>query len=337
MKIPPFEIDKFIANIASQKNLFATVIYGKDDDVINVRAKKIEKNLLKNLDLTFSKIIIDQNYLKEKSSIIEEFQSISMLAGIRLILVKSKSINQEVFQQLEEISQKDNKENPNFIVIVSDDLPPTSKLRKLADSSKNIASIACYKEKEADILRFIEQQFTQKNIKIDRNIANLILKRVGSGRMKIENELEKIFLYLGGGKNITEDEIIDLVPNMSDDELMDFAQIFADCNVAKTLNMLDGLIKNGINTIFICRVLANYFYKIYKTKIALLQGSNLESEIRKQKIFFIHKARFTQHVNKWGQEGVNKILYDLQALEIRLKKGVQDDKMLFSKFIISVR
>ena len=333
MKIAPFEIDKFITNIKNQKEIRIVVLYGKDDDVINYRAQKIEEILLQNLNPAFNKIIIDQSHLKEKSSIIEEFQSMSMFGEIRLIIVQSKSINQEVFQQLQEISQKDHAKNPNFIIAIADDLPPTSKLRKLADSQKNIASIACYAQKEIDLLQFIHQQFAHKNIKIDRNIANLILKRSGSGKLKISNELDKIFIYLGDKKNITENEIIDLIPNMADQELMDFAQIFADLDTQKTLTKLEIFLKNGISDIFICRVLANYLYKIYKTKIALLQGSNLENEIKKQKIFFSHKAKFIQHINKWNQEKVNKILYDLQILEIKLKEGTQENKMLLSKFL----
>ena len=334
MKIAPFEIDKFIANIDNRKEFFCVVIYGKDNDVINFRAQNIEKIILKNLDKNFNKVVIDQKYLEDKSSIIEEFQSISMFEGRRLITVKSQGINQEVFKQLQEITQKNDLNNPNFILIIADDLSVSSKLRKLAEDKKNIAAIACYEEKEIDLLQFIHQKFFEIGLKVERNIANLILKRSGSTRFKIENELHKIFLYMGNNKTISEDEIIDLIPNMTDDELMDFATIFADLNKEKTLNILQNITNNGANAIFICRILANYIYKIYKTKVALLQGSNLEIELKKQKIFFMQKAKFIQHINKWSQESVNKTLYDLQILEINLKNSPNDANMLLSKFII---
>jgi DNA polymerase III delta subunit len=121
---------------------------------------------------------------------------------------------------------------------------------------------------------------------------------------------------------------------MADDELMDFAQTFADLNSEKTLIILENILKNGTNAVFICRILANYLYKIYKTKISLLQGSNLESEIKKQKIFFTQKTKFIQHINKWSQERVNKVLYDLQTLEIKLKESSQEGEAYMLRLII---
>ncbi|MDA9818301.1 DNA polymerase III subunit delta, partial [Flavobacteriaceae bacterium] len=329
----PFKIDNFINNIDQNKEVCCVVIFGKDPDLISLRAKKISIKIIKDDKDPFVKCFIDDKKIEEEVKIADEFYAISMMGGRKLIVINSIKSDTKVCDQLQNIFAQKISQNSNFILITCGDLATSSKLRKFAESNDNIAAIACYEESERDLLQFIKAEFRQKEIIINNNLAELILSRIGNSRMEISNEIEKIFLYLDGSKIITKEVIFAVISDLKQDDINDFTNHFMDLNLQEAIKNLHNLFVNKVNAIFIIRALANYLYKIYQTKIGLLQGGSMESEIRKQRIFFMQKSAFIRHNNLWSQRMVNNILLELQNLEIKFKSGVMLNEVILLNFI----
>jgi DNA polymerase III delta subunit len=217
--------------------------------------------------------------------------------------------------------------------LIANELDTSSSLRKFAEKSPKIAVIACYEDNIATISRIIREKFLENKINIESGVIEYINSKFGKNRLIILNEIEKIISYLDGQKNLTLKITQNLLSDISEVSINEFVNYFVALNLQKSITILDQIYYQKISPIVIIRYLQNYFFKLYKISAAITAGSNLETEMKIQRIFFKEQDFCRQHHQIWQIPSIEKMITKLQEVEIKCKKDYENCQNIFNSFV----
>jgi DNA polymerase-3 subunit delta len=338
MKIQPYKIESFINSITQNKEIYGALIYGPESGLVNINANKIANLIVPDRSDPFLISNIDQKRVDEDpGSIIDEFVSIPMLGGRKLIKIndasnKITSSLKPIFGNEKKATEFSRPVGENFILIDAKQLDPGSSLRKFAENNPYFASIACYEDNESNIKNIIRDKLKEYNLRAEDGVVDIIINQFGKNRLIILNELEKLALYMNKESLITNDIAKNVIADISQISTPEFIDAFFDLNLEKSNNFLDKLFHEKVNAIAIIRFLSNYLLKLYVVKSNVLKGESLEKEIKSQRIFFKQEASFKKHLNIWDLVSIKSILSKLQELEIRCKSSGSNPELLLASF-----
>jgi len=340
MQIKPYQVDAFIKNISSNKEIFAVLIYGPESGLVSIIAKKIATAIVADLTDPFLVVSLNEKQFDEDRGLLaDEFAAISMLGGRKLIRVDGGNKTTESLKMIFELpKKKDSKQQDfriigdNFILITAGDLDKTSSLRKFAEASPYVAVIPCYEDDSATVLATIRQKFKEQNFTFDQEVIEILLNKFSKNRQIILNEIDKLFLFMGQNRHITVDILQENIADIAEISAFQLVEEFANRDAKKTIFFLEKLFSENVSPITIIRFLGNYFSKLSLVRSNIENGSNFDLEMKIQKIFFKQQPSFKRHLKIWNQKATNNLLIKLQELEIKCKNNSFDSEILLSAF-----
>jgi DNA polymerase-3 subunit delta len=343
MKIANNAIDSYINKISDEK-IAGAVLFGFDDSLISYRGDIIAKKIVNDLSDSFSVANISKEQIRaDQATIIDEFSSFAMLGGRKLIMIRdvdSFTANLVALALNNLFSQSASllKNNDNFILIIAGDLDKNSPLRKLSENTPHLAAIACYEDDDRTSRAFIQSKLLEFNLIYDQEIIDYLLEKFDHNRFIIISELEKISLFLGDQKSTKlTTEVIDQVALSSETiSTSDLVNNFAAQNFKSSLISAEKLFKDGFEAITLIRFLTNYLQKLYICKINIKRGTDFETEVKSQRLFFKQEIEFRKHLKTATFNFLITNLKTLNELEIAVKTTNISGKILFSNFICSL-
>jgi DNA polymerase III subunit delta len=330
MKIANAQIDSYIQRIAQEK-ISGCLVYGPETSVVDYRFDLIAKKISPDLSDPFLVTNVSKERLAEDKGILsDEFFSLSMLGGRKLILVKNADI--AVGAALKTLFEENDfaKRSENFILINGGDLDKSSVLRRVAEDNLYFATIACYEDDERSIKNFIAAQLASKKISSSNQTIELLLEKFGKNRQIILSELEKVIIFLGNQKDLTPEIVNKLTSSEAEISGNEFVINFAAQKFDTALLQAEKLFRDGFEPITLIRFLSNYLQKLYHCKIELeLQNSGFEEVIKSQRLFFKVEVEFRKHLKSSSLAFLAKTLQNLADLEIKIKSGNASPKLAF--------
>ena len=334
MKIAPYQIDQYIQNIASAK-IAGALIFGPEESVISHHIKTIAKKITPDLGDPFLVTHLSkERFAQDSSCLADEFYSLSMLGGRKLIMIKDPDATATAALKSLLADREAIAKSENFILIQAADLDKSSALRKAAEEYNNFAAIACYEDDERAIKKFIEGELQKNEIAPQPECIQHLFDKLGKNRQIIANEIKKIATYLDGDDIETK-----LIDRAIDDQATISTNEFINNLIVKNYAIADKqaqyLLKNGFDAITLIRFLSNYLQKLYNAKVATdVAGVDFESAIKSQKLFFKVEAEFRKHLKYTTLNHLKTWLQALQDLEIKIKTtSTIDPKLLFVIFL----
>jgi len=334
MKIANAQIDSYIQRIAQEK-IAGCLIYGPETSVVDYRFDLVAKKISPDLSDPFLVSNISKERLAEDKGLLsDEFFSLSMLGGRKLILVKNADIAAAAALKILFEEKDFAKKSENFILIHGGDLDKSSALRKAAEDNLHFATIACYEDDERTIKNFIAAQLAAKQVKSTPQVLELLLEKFGKNRQIILSELEKILIFLGDAKELNVEIVNKLTASEAESSSNEFVMNFAAQKFDVALTQAEKLFKDGFEAITLIRFLSNYLQKLYHCKVELeLQNSDFEEVVKSQRLFFKTEIEFRKHLKTSSLKFLTKNLQDLANLEIKIKSGVMPLKLAFLDFV----
>ena len=337
MQIKPYQAESFINNISKNKEIFAVLLYGPESGLISIYQKRISHSIVADLSDPFLVVHLNEKQLEQDQGLLaDEFTAISMLGGRKLIMVDGGNKMTESLKLIFETSKKQSNfkiVGDNFILIIADDLDKTSSLRKFAETSPHIATIACYEDDLTTISAIIRQKFKEQNFTFENQIVELLLNRFSKNRQIILNEIDKLFLFMGKNRHITAEIIQENIADIAEISGYNFVEEFANRDTKKAILFLEKLFAEKTSPITILRFLNNYFNKLALVKNNIENGNNLDLEMKIQNVFFKQRQSFKKHLSIWSHKAIGNILIKLQELEIKCKNSNFDSELLLSAFV----
>ena len=323
MILKSFEVNKINLDIHNY-----ILLYGKNEDAKNDEILKIintqkeasvarydEKQIFDNNEMFFNNIF-SKSLFDNKKIIIINRTTDKILKIIEDLLEKS----------LTDIS----------LIINSDSLEKKSKLRSLFEKKKELICVPFYPDTPEFLSKYAQNFFKRKNISVSQSNMNLIINRSNGDRGALKNELKKIELFLQNKKKLTAENILkltNLVENFSISELVDSCLAK---NKKKTINIFSENNFSNDDCILITRTFLNKSKKILYLSEEYKKNQDINKTISSAKppIFWKDKEIVKQQIYKWNTKEISNLIYDLNKIELQIKKYSINPLNVISNFIL---
>ena len=302
------------------------LFYGKNDRQI----KDTVDHLVNKKEL----LNYEQNEIIEKNKdFYDEIYTKSLFGESRAIIIKR--VSDKILNIIQEINTS--KIEDTVIILIADALDKRSKLRSVFEKDKNLICIAFYPDNKETLGKLASNFFRDNKISISQSSINTIIDKTNNDSSALLNELDKIKLYTSSGKKLDDETIIKLInlhENHSIAELVDSCLVK---NKNKTVRILRDNNYNNEDCILIARIFLNKLKLIIKLTKEYEYNNNLELTISSAKppIFWKDKEIIKQQIINWKTESLKKSLYEINELELLIKKNINNSVNLLTDFIIN--
>ena len=220
-------------------------------------------------------------------------------------------------------------ENPsldNVLILICD-----SKLDERKKATKLLKEKAVFIEEDISINKIIKSRL--EGFKMEDRVINYYIEYCGKDNEKILNELEKLKCYKFNEKEITYDDIDNIVIKNFNDNVFSLIDAIMKKEKNKSINLYYDLLKNGEDENKILAMLCEQFRIIYNGRILLKENNNnynLVSDILGIKSYRLQKVIESSY--NYNNSDILKYLNLLDEIEIGIKSG----KSTFSAFEIFI-
>ncbi|SMC89177.1 DNA polymerase III subunit delta [Rhizobium sp. RU36D] len=211
-EIKSHEFDQFRQRSRGQYRLF--VFYGPDQGLISERAAAIASNTGVALDDPFSLVRLDASDIQsDPGRLADEVNSVGLFGGEKLIWIKGAGADKRLADALEHISATEQHES--YVIIEAGDLKKGAALRKIGETSRNIAIVACYSDDARSLNALIDAELSEAGLAISPAARALLIDSLGGDRIASRNEIRKLALYCRGMPSIEREHVVDIVGDAS--------------------------------------------------------------------------------------------------------------------------
>jgi DNA polymerase-3 subunit delta len=301
------------------------VLYGENQDLINDLNNQILTLCVVNNQN--SKIIFEDDILKKPDDIINYYLNGSLFEKNKNIII-IKNCSDKI---LEIINSVKNNIQDTLIIINSEILQKSSKLRQFGEYDKTSICIPCYQETKFDIKKFLIQQIQIHKLELTENQIETIFNFSSLKRYKIKEAVEKINIYKNA-KKIT-DKIIEEICIENDlkknDEIIDILLSKNEKNINDFISNMSNYEKNFIEIIIILRSFIMKILNIQKMDKKFSMDEKLERY--KPSIFWKDKDRIKNILKIWNNKNLEKLLISLNVIETNFKRNelAQDTQFFY--------
>ena len=305
------------------------LLYGINE---GAKADEISSLVLKNKNKTITRYE-EKEILENNQNIYDDILSKSLFDNQKIIIINRAS--DKIFKFISELSEK-NISDISFIINASA-LEKKSKLRSFFEKTKDLICVPFYQDTPSSLSILTQNFLKEKKINISQENINLIINRCNGDRGILKGELNKIEFFCKNKKNISTLDLVkltNLIENYSISELVD------NClakNKKKTMYILN---ENKFSTEDCITIIRTFLYKLKRILILsndYLINKNLDKTILSAKppIFWKDKDIVKQQINKWSPKQIKNLIYEINEIELSIKKNLNNSINLTTNLIIN--
>lgn len=322
MIIKPFEINK-VKGINKKIFLFYGDNIGQKDEIIR-------DYFLKSFDGEVMRIA-ENEVLNRADYLISELLNNSLFNEDKLIIISQ--ITHKIIDFVEEVNEREIKNVK--IVLISESLDKKSKLRSLFEKDKKLICVPFYEDNEQSLNLIANNFFKSRNIKISREIINLIIERCKGDRGNLKNELSKIENFSHGKKSIDIKDVVlltNISKNYSVNELVDS---YLAKNTKKIYRILNENIFSNEDCILILRSLLSKSKRLLKLREQFDKKESIEDVVSnfRPPIFWKDKDNVKKQIQSWSLKEVRNLIYETSDIEILVKKNSSNSVNFIRDFV----
>jgi DNA polymerase-3 subunit delta len=210
-EVKSHEFDNFLQRSAAIYRLF--LLYGPDRGLVSERASELAGSFGLPLDDPFAVVKLDAGSLQGAGSVLDEVNAIGLFGGDKLAWVRGASAEKALTEALQ-ILATDPPAGARLI-IEAGDLKKGAALRKVGETSRSVASIACYSDDARGLQALVDKELSEAGLRIGPAARERLVEALGGDRMASRNELRKLALYCRGKDLVDEDDVLGIVGDAS--------------------------------------------------------------------------------------------------------------------------
>ncbi len=271
--IKSHQADSFVKD--PQKTIFAYLIYGTDEGRISENAALIARNWSEKFGDGGEILHLDDRALADNPDLLSlEMRSTPMFGGCNVIRISlGPRVKPALVKELVDLQPQ------NLLIIEAGNLKPSSPVRKLFETSKHAAALACFPDENRDIARLIEEELTAKNISVSPEAQKLLISSLGSDRGVSRQELIKLALYAKDKQQIDPEDIEAIIGDSSQLAYDQLISLILSGNGSKALDKLDRLLASGQSSAGLTTMLGRHLLRLYKVRTLMDAGQNAASAL----------------------------------------------------------
>ena len=310
-----------------KNNIF--LFYGENDGYKNHVIKDIFIDNYKGNIERFDESEILNNFENFISSLINK----SFFDELKLILISR--VSEKIIKLIDELL--DRKINDVTIVLNANNLEKKSKLRSIFEKDKNLICVPFYKDDNRTLIQLANNFFKNNKIPISQEIVNLIVERSSGDRINLNNELNKISLFLLNREKINIEDVIKLTNLAENYSISELADNCLSKNIKKINKIFNENVFSVDDCILIIRTLLSKSKRLLEIKKINNSNKNIEQIISNYKppIFWKDKEIVRSQVSKWSLKDAEKLIYKIHDIELMIKRNYYSSLNIVSDFILN--
>lgn len=319
-----------IASVLHEANTFRVfLLYGENTGLVRERASRLVKKITNSLDDPFLVAILDKDHHDRLN---EEATALSLMGGQRAIWVREAA--DHLTKPLENLCQS---HYDSILVLEAGNLSPRSSLRSLAEKHPSIASIPCYAETGRSLEETVRLLLGRKAITPDA--FRYLLAVLGSDRLLIRNEIEKLLLFVGDQPQITSEAIEQVLGDSHEYTVDDILYSVMSGQVVAADRALNRGLKEGISLIAIIRGLLYFVDRLRQVRFMMEEEKiSVKNAVNKLNppVFFKRIDSFMKALTYWNTEHLFYLTRQVQYLEYLSKQTATPTEVLCRQFMLSI-
>jgi DNA polymerase-3 subunit delta len=288
----------------------AVLVYGPDIGLVHERAIELAKLIVDDLKDPFRCIEISSGDLKnDPARLSDEAAAISFTGGQRVIrITDGVDGTAKIFE-----SFLDNPIGDAFVVVEAGTLTPRSKLRKLFETAKAGAALACYEDNNRQILEVIREVLSESNLTASREAITYLEQNLGSDRMITRKELEKLALFKGVPSEVSIEDARVCIGDNGSSSLDSVIYTAAGGDLIGLEVALARVLNEGIHPVAILRSIARHLQRLHLASGVMDKGQSPDQAMKalRPPIMFKFTNDFRQQLQRWSK---NKIAHAIELI-----------------------
>lgn len=334
MKVQPRNADAFLRR--PDAGVRAVLIYGPDSGLVRERAQTLARGIVSDLADPFRVTELKADQITgDGARLFDEMAAMSLTGGRRLIRLRDAEEGvTPAFQAL----LKAPPGGDSLVLVEGGDLGKSSKLRTLFENSDAAAAIACYVESEEELAGTITRILSEQGLSIEPDARDWLAGNLVGDRGIARGELDKLALYMMGGKRVTLDDVRAVIGDSGALEMDEPALAAADGDLADIDRSLGRLFAEGMSPVPILRAAQRHFQRLQLAAYHMSRGQTPQQALKalRPPVFFKMEAQMTAQVRRWTLPLLAQALDRLMEAEAMSKRTNMPDETLTSRAFFQV-
>ncbi|MCY7409017.1 MAG: DNA polymerase III subunit delta [Chitinophagales bacterium] len=295
------------------------LLEGEEPYFIDLVSDYMEKNILPEAERSFNQTIL---YGKETTALDIRTRALNypMFSNYQVIMVKEA----QALKKWDDLVGYFEKPVKSTILIICHKFENFDKRTKAAkEIQKNGVVLTTKKFYENQLPDFVNEIATEKELKLNPSVANLLIEYIGNDLSRIANELEKLKLNLKGRKEVTLDDIEANIGISKEYNVFELNKALAFKDVLRANRIVEYFTSNPKSNPMVLTLgaLQSYFSKVY-----LLHQNNLLPEKEIASVVGVMPFLLSEYrtaARNYSLQKVENVFSMLHEYDLR-SKGVND-------------
>jgi DNA polymerase III subunit delta len=326
MKLAPRDIDSFVKKPPS--GFRAVLLYGVDGGLIRSRRDALLAALRVDRSDPFACTELTHDAVEETPSLLfEALQSMTLTGQAPCVLVSD--VGNKLTDTIKCALTTPACSNP--LILIAGDLAKGS-LRTLFEDAKrkDCITIACYRDEGADLATTIRAMLQEKGIACTPPVMQVLCSLLGNDRAVTRSEIEKIDLYLGVDRTLTEEIVVELLGNNQHTILSDAAMAWIAGDMARFMTLSDRVFQAGEHPVAFVRVLLSAVSRLLTIVQKIAEGAAPAQAMMAARppVFFKEQPLYTRAIKRWNTGDLLRLIAFLQNMEASVKNTPTPELLL---------
>lgn len=315
----------------------AILFFGPDSGLIRERGKTLVSHFA-DTDDPFAVTEISADALKKDGALLSDASNAMSLMGSASV-VRVRDLTDAVAPIIE--TWLDAGAGALPAIFEAAELTPRSKIRVLFEKRDDTAAIGCYPDEGRDLTAVIREHFSGQGISLGPDALPALLARLGTDRLAIRQELDKLVLYAGGpdsGATITEADVEAAIGDIKTSSLDDIAFAVGNGDQNRLSIAMDRAFSEGTAAIAVIRGVQRHLDRLHQAKSNAANGSSIGEAVKRLRppVFFKMMDSFVSQVNVWSTGDLGRALSLLLQTERDCKSGLDIDRSICERTMIQL-
>lgn len=336
MKLAGAKADSFVR--APDEKIRAILLYGPDGGLIRERGKLLVHHFADDND-PFAITELSGDALRKDGALLSDStNAMSLMGGAAVTNIRD--VTDSAAPIVEDWLNAGAGAKP--AIFEASELAARSKLRLLFEARKDAVAIGCYPDEGKDLSAIVREHLSQAGISIAADAFPVLLNRLGTDRLAVRQELDKLILFAGAttGDNvtITAHDVEMAIGDVKAVSLDDIAHAVASGDQRSLSTAMDRAFSEGTNAVGIIRAVQRHLDRLHQAKCFTEKGDSVQSAVKKLKppVFFKFVATFEAQAKAWTISDLAKALNLLILTERDCKSGLDIDRAICERALLQL-
>lgn len=183
---------------------------------------------------------------------------------------------------------------------------------------------------------WVAQRVKRRGKAIDTEAARLLAAYTGTSLRDIQNEIDKLFIYVGERPQITEDDVRSVVGMSKEFNVFELQKALGGGDLARSVEIMHMMLDAGENPTGIIVMLTRYFNSLWKLQFVRTQKASASEQSSTAGINPYFLNEYTAALSVFSKPDIENAFVMLASADEELKTKSTDPRQVMQRLVISL-